>query len=110
MIRRPPRSTLFPYTTLFRSRGRRSASFRLPTSPSFSSVEAAAETTEMYWLALARDIPFREYSSSPVLQQAAQELQITRTALFRGPTAGDLDGPYISQFLVRPGQTDLTIF
>src|SRR2546422_2745318 len=24
MIRRPPRSTLFPYTTLFRSRGRRS--------------------------------------------------------------------------------------
>src|SRR2546422_6337489 len=25
MIRRPPRSTLFPYTTLFRSRGRRYA-------------------------------------------------------------------------------------
>src|SRR5256885_12965516 len=25
MIRRPPRSTLFPYTTLFRSRGRRRA-------------------------------------------------------------------------------------
>src|SRR5580658_11133652 len=25
MIRRPPRSTLFPYTTLFRSRGARSA-------------------------------------------------------------------------------------
>src|SRR6266704_6277463 len=25
MIRRPPRSTLFPYTTLFRSRGRSSA-------------------------------------------------------------------------------------
>src|SRR2546422_5012645 len=26
MIRRPPRSTLFPYTTLFRSRGARGAS------------------------------------------------------------------------------------
>src|SRR3712207_7905007 len=26
MIRRPPRSTLFPYTTLFRSRARRSSS------------------------------------------------------------------------------------
>src|SRR3712207_7845457 len=25
MIRRPPRSTLFPYTTLFRSRGRQAA-------------------------------------------------------------------------------------
>src|SRR2546430_11240892 len=29
MIRRPPRSTLFPYTTLFRSRGEQQA-FRLP--------------------------------------------------------------------------------
>src|SRR5256885_9750500 len=29
MIRRPPRSTLFPYTTLFRSRGERSS--RLPS-------------------------------------------------------------------------------
>src|SRR3712207_7183061 len=28
MIRRPPRSTLFPYTTLFRSRGRRRAGRR----------------------------------------------------------------------------------
>src|SRR2546425_3821119 len=31
MIRRPPRSTLFPYTTLFRSEGRRAAR-GLPTS------------------------------------------------------------------------------
>src|SRR3712207_8741771 len=30
MIRRPPRSTLFPYTTLFRSVGRRRASARSP--------------------------------------------------------------------------------
>src|SRR3712207_7306503 len=28
MIRRPPRSTLFPYTTLFRSRGRRRRGLR----------------------------------------------------------------------------------
>src|SRR3712207_8521092 len=42
MIRRPPRSTLFPYTTLFRSRrfragprrsSRRSSSFSLPEAP-----------------------------------------------------------------------------
>src|SRR3712207_7939123 len=37
MIRRPPRSTLFPYTTLFRSRGARRDSPprapRLPSSP-----------------------------------------------------------------------------
>src|SRR3712207_7355026 len=30
MIRRPPRSTLFPYTTLFRSHGRAGARERLP--------------------------------------------------------------------------------
>src|SRR3712207_8641093 len=31
MIRRPPRSTLFPYTTLFRSQGRRLGRSRRPT-------------------------------------------------------------------------------
>src|SRR3712207_8560241 len=34
MIRRPPRSTLFPYTTLFRSR------VRSPTSERFSEIPA----------------------------------------------------------------------
>src|SRR5256885_10720782 len=40
MIRRPPRSTLFPYTTLFRSRGHRAgirrASCRSPPLPTRS--------------------------------------------------------------------------
>src|SRR5689334_23635182 len=36
MIRRPPRSTLFPYTTLFRSYG----SSRSSTSPNFSRSSA----------------------------------------------------------------------
>src|SRR2546422_7696034 len=34
MIRRPPRSTLFPYTTLFRSRKRRGISGRNVRNPS----------------------------------------------------------------------------
>src|SRR5206468_8539502 len=34
MIRRPPRSTLFPYTTLFRSRPTCSSGPRPPTTPS----------------------------------------------------------------------------
>src|SRR3712207_8348004 len=33
MIRRPPRSTLFPYTTLFRSRGRELLRLRVPVLP-----------------------------------------------------------------------------
>src|SRR2546422_5172920 len=34
MIRRPPRSTLFPYTTLFRSRKKIGALLRVETRPS----------------------------------------------------------------------------
>lgn len=74
--------------------------FACPPAPSFSSGEMAQEMAEMYWLALARDIPFREYATAPVIQEAARELKTTPRAVFRGPTPGDLDGPYISQFLV----------
>src|SRR3712207_9587802 len=54
MIRRPPRSTLFPYTTLFRSRPRRSR--RAPTSPSSSraaarSASSSSHVTEGGWSA-----------------------------------------------------------
>ena len=84
--------------------------FACPPAPSFTSPGMAAEMAELYWLALARDIPFREYAGSAVIQQAARELKTTPRALFRGPTSGDSDGPYISQFLVRPVQTLSTIF
>src|SRR3989442_10710314 len=39
MIRRPPRSTLFPYTTLFRSSGRRRV-FRCPAPAGFGGPPA----------------------------------------------------------------------
>src|SRR5438270_9490075 len=43
MIRRPPRSTLFPYTTLFRSLGCRPASF-LPQRRARSGARAGTAT------------------------------------------------------------------
>src|SRR5438132_8158192 len=53
MIRRPPRSTLFPYTTLFRSKSRWSGSTcplttltessGVPTSPRMTSLEPRSE-------------------------------------------------------------------
>src|SRR3712207_8733994 len=57
MIRRPPRSTLFPYTTLFRSNASRSAAVRvigtgldrgpwLPHSVSFPSLTLSAPTVK----------------------------------------------------------------
>jgi len=84
--------------------------FSVPPAPSFSSGEMAAETVEMYWMALCRDVPFREYDVSTPTAQAAEELSTTPHALFRGPTPGDLSGPYISQFLVRPINTVSTVF
>src|SRR5438093_7192018 len=41
MIRRPPRSTLFPYTTLFRSPGLSSLSRRISTSPSMTRANSS---------------------------------------------------------------------
>src|SRR2546422_1280307 len=50
MIRRPPRSTLFPYTTLFRSPQQRNGTRRLMTSPMFTfrtKASAAASTRKV---------------------------------------------------------------
>src|SRR3989441_2904576 len=41
MIRRPPRSTLFPYTTLFRSRGTRRAASDPPPAAGASALARA---------------------------------------------------------------------
>src|SRR2546429_5563278 len=47
MIRRPPRSTLFPYTTLFRSTGRRArrSTMNFPASPACQLVPQATMRT-----------------------------------------------------------------
>src|SRR2546427_13081748 len=42
MIRRPPRSTLFPYTTLFRSRPARRRPVRLAAAPGVRGVQLSA--------------------------------------------------------------------
>jgi len=89
----------------------------IPAAPSVQSAETAGEMVELYWAALLRDVPFTHYDSDPLAQAAASDLsklsvfrgpkangQVTPTTLFRGFTAGDIVGPYISQFLLRPVQ------
>src|SRR5260221_2634147 len=50
MIRRPPRSTLFPYTTLFRSaRISHTASARRSASRSASSISSPKEGFQLRW-------------------------------------------------------------
>jgi hypothetical protein len=84
--------------------------------PAFSSAAMAADMVELYWQAQLRDVNFSDYASSSPAQSAAAELgrlsgyrgprdvsnAVTSANLFRGPTPGDLIGPYISQFLLRP--------
>src|SRR5256885_4647494 len=45
MIRRPPRSTLFPYTTLFRSRCSRKSAARFPSAGRFRRRRRPARPT-----------------------------------------------------------------
>src|SRR2546430_11428465 len=47
MIRRPPRSTLFPYTTLFRSRWRHHGAARPRGDPGFDRRRSEEHTSEL---------------------------------------------------------------
>jgi hypothetical protein len=87
----------------------------LPPAPAVDSAEAASEMVELYWMALLRDTSFALLRCSSLASEAAAELsglpvfagprsngQVTPATLFRGFTAGDLAGPYLSQFLLQP--------
>src|SRR2546425_3751306 len=65
MIRRPPRSTLFPYTTLFRSRRRATgaaSSGTSPWSPFFLKARAGAPRARA-WSACRRPLRSEEHTS-----------------------------------------------
>jgi len=73
--------------------------------PDFASQAMGAEMTELYWRALLRDTPFREFDSDALTRAAVADLQaaglrqVATDTLFRGETAGDRRGPFLSQFL-----------
>jgi hypothetical protein len=94
--------------------GADSHNLSMPPAPAFASSEAAGEMAELYWQALARDVPFAAYDTNPITVAAAADLNklsvfrgpkvngaVTASTLFRGFTPGDLAGPYVSQFLLR---------
>jgi hypothetical protein len=72
--------------------------------PAFASQAAAGEMAELYWLALMRDVSFRDYTSDPLVEAAVADLRtagfaVDPESLFRGEAAGDRRGPFVSQFL-----------
>jgi hypothetical protein len=76
--------------------------FDIPPAPSIASEAAQPETSELYWQALCRDVSFLSYEKSSVVRRAAKHLGAAPSTVFRGPTKGDLAGPYVSQFLLKP--------
>ncbi len=90
-------------------------SFEIRPAPPLASAWRAGEAVEAYWMALLRDVPFSAYDDHPLAQAAVADINrlsdfrgpreagaVTARTLFRGFTPGDLIGPYISQFLLKP--------
>jgi membrane-associated phospholipid phosphatase len=86
----------------FHLEGGDSHQFGSPLAPSITSEAAAWETSELYWQSLCREVPFERYNSTALVGQAAEHLGVTPATIFRGSSSGDLSGPYVSQFLIKP--------
>lgn len=111
--KRKPRRLTNPQAGLaFDLEGPDAHAIALPPAPRIDSAENSAEMVELYWMASARDVPFSDYATDPVVERAADELssmsdfrgpkedrRVTPNVLFRGTSQGDLRGPYVSQFL-----------
>lgn len=94
----------------------------IPPAPRLESAEITAEVAELYWMALCRDVPFRDFAN-PIVTKAMTHLNelewfangdtsglmdyekrrkrgpFTASTIFRGNVKGDECGFYISQFL-----------
>jgi hypothetical protein len=86
----------------------------LPPPPRIASEAFAGEMTECYWLALARDVPYRRYGQEPITAAAIADLRRFAVVDYQGLNAATLfratdprlpgvsTGPYVSQFLLQP--------
>ena len=81
--------------------GTDSHQLKIPPFPELKSKALADQAVELYWMALCRDVNFGRYGIDPKTIAAASELGVTAQTLFRGFTAGDVIGPYVSQFLIK---------
>jgi hypothetical protein len=95
--------------TAYQLEGLDSHDLEIAAAPAFDSLEIAGELLELYWQALARDVPFANYGQETITDAAFSDLlhfpyfaNWEAQRLFRGETPGDLIGPYLSQFLSLP--------
>jgi hypothetical protein len=83
--------------------------------PPIASRKKAAQAVEVYWEAYLRDVPFTDYNTNPLVQQACNDLTrfgndyngpkvggvVTPQVLFRYDFPGTTIGPMVSQILYR---------
>ena len=87
----------------------------IPPAPRIDGPEVSGEMAELYWMALLRDIPFKNFNADPDVAAACASLSsfsvfrgpkvggnVTPAIIFRGLTPGDVTGPFVSQFLLKP--------
>lgn len=87
---------------------------RIRPAPRIDEPENSSEMSELYWMALARDVNFTEYDNNSLIADACTDLSafsdfrgpkqsgsVKPATIFRGNTPGDKKGPYVSQFLLK---------
>jgi hypothetical protein len=91
------RKLVSPLTTLAVNLiGLNPAQFAIPPAPALASAEKAAEAVELYWQALLRDVPFDQYPTHPLAQEAIAEL-----SNLRGYTGSRANGRVTADTLFR---------
>jgi hypothetical protein len=96
----------------------------MPQPPKLNSEDAAAEMAELYWMAILRDVDFRDFrSNNRKVKKALRSLSqtfmnypnwptdssgnMTISTLCRGNFEGDLVGPFVSQFLLKGNKDEV---
>src|SRR2546429_1886532 len=98
MIRRPPRSTLFPYTTLFRSRGREPFVFSASSSAPWivlSESQGTIEKERRVWVSVDwKRAPLGLTNGSLKIRRSSTQEFVVNVNAFRpqGLTRQSLDG------------------
>jgi hypothetical protein len=110
-----PRKLVSPQAGLaFDLQGPDSFAVAIPPAPRADAPQNSAEMAEVYWMALLRDVPFRAWDGDALVAAACDDLsrlsdyrapqdggRVTPATVFRGDSAGDVIGPWVSQFLWR---------
>lgn len=77
------------------------ASYSMPPAPTVLSTTSAVEMTELYWMALLRDVPFNEFGTNSGVSDAAKDLD----KFFKDAVADSTDAGRLMPGFDAPGSS-----